>query len=131
MQYFDDVPFSKECLVELSQDDFPLTHKCAKHFQNDDPVVIRILHDQEINHPLAIMMFEEKTSENIHIYSLEVHPNCRYNFYGRRMIDRLKENHTYIDLTTLPESKIFYEKRGFNEEEDGHMVWRKPVLNRG
>ena len=92
MQYFDDVPFSKECLVELSQDDFPLTHKCAKHFQNDDPVVIRILHDQEINHPLAIMMFEEKTSENIHIYSLEVHPKCRYNFYGRRMIDKLKEN---------------------------------------
>jgi ribosomal protein S18 acetylase RimI-like enzyme len=74
------------------------------------------------------MIFEERTSENIHVYSLEVHPNNRCESVGRKMIDRLKEDHNYIDLTTLPESKIFYEKRRFVEEEDGHMVWRKPRL---
>ena len=128
MRYLKDLPFTRECLGLIDPDSFPLSFKCAKQFIDTEGIVIRFLISQEVTHPLAIMIFEERTSENIHVYSLEVHPNNRCESVGRKMIDRLKEDHNYIDLTTLPESKIFYEKRRFVEEEDGHMVWRKPRL---
>lgn len=104
---------------------FLLFHKISHNYIDIEPITYMALYVPEQEKPVAVMLYEEHTINNGHVYLLEVHPDYRLKDFGSVMINRLKEKYNYIDLTTLKDSKIFYEKLGFVEEEDNHMVWRK------
>lgn len=127
MRTIEDLPYSRKLVDALDPKDFPLTHKVCTDTFDGESVTFRMAKEQELDHPVAVVVFEEKTLDSVHIYSLEVHPKCQLLKNGRDLVNLFKTKYKYVDLTTLPESKIFYEKLGFTEEEDNHMVWRKLV----
>ena len=127
MQWLDDVVYTNEFLESLDTDCFPLTYKmCSKNKFDTGSIIVRKLVNQEINHPLAIVIYEERPDNAVHIYCIEVHKKCQGS--GRKLIDKFKEKYDKITLCSLPESKVFYIKRGFEEREENRMVWVRPTI---
>ena len=125
MQWLDDIVYTNEFLESLDKDCFPLTYKmCSKNKFDTGSVIVRKLVNQEINHPIAIVIYEERPNNAVHIYCIEVHQKCQGN--GRKLIDKFKEKYDKITLCSLPETKLFYIKRGFEEREENRMVWVRP-----
>lgn len=119
----DDVYSKEKLFKQINKDDFSMTYDmCSKNDYSNCKV--RMLVSQEIWHPLAIVIFKETNGE-ITIYSFEVHPEHKLTNVGRRMLTHFKENAKLITLCSLNESKIFYEKLGFVEQEENRMIWRK------
>ena len=66
--------------------------------------------------------------DNVVLYfdnSFEVNKKFRNTNIGRRLINGYCSRYDMVELSTLPETKIFYEKCLLHEEGDGHMVWRR------
>lgn len=125
MQWLDDIVYTNEFLESLDKDCFPLTYKmCSKNKFDTGSVIVRKLVNQEIDHPIAIVIYEERPDNAVHIYCIEVHKKCQGN--GRKLIDKFKEKYDKITLCSLPETKLFYIKRGFEESEENRMVWVRP-----
>lgn len=121
----DDVYSKEKLFKQINKDDFSMTYDmCSKNDYTNCKV--RMLVSQEIWHPLAIVIFKETNGE-ITIYSFEVHPEHKLTNVGRRMLTHFKENAKLITLCSLNESKIFYEKLGFVEQEENRMIWRRKL----
>ena len=126
MRWLDDKPYSKDLLEDLDIQSFPLTHSmCNKNDYTD--CIIRKLRSQEVSYPLATVIFKEEPDKKIHIYSLEVHEKYRLTNIGRRMLTKFMENANIVELSCLPETKIFYEKRGFQELEEKLQIPKEIV----
>jgi ribosomal protein S18 acetylase RimI-like enzyme len=65
---------------------------------------------QEVEGPIGIVIYEETEPKHIHIYSVEIREDFRYKGDGRKMINYFREKNDYVELSSLPESKVFYEK---------------------
>lgn len=121
----------KAWLEEMSLDNrqiFPLTaDMCAKnHFYFlNEKMIVRKLVSQEVKEPIAIMIYKELLPKVIHVYSIEVRDDYKYKGDGRRMIWGLCEKNNVVELSSLPESKIFYEKCGFKETGENRFVWER------
>lgn len=121
----DDVYSKEKLFKQINKNDFALTYDmCSKNDYKDCKV--RMLVSQEVWHPLAVVIFKETNGE-ITIYSFEVHPEHKLTNIGRRMLTHFKENAKLITLCSLNESKIFYEKLGFEEQEENRMTWRRKI----
>lgn len=121
----DDVYSKEKLFKQINKNDFSLTYDmCSKNDFSDCKV--RMLVSQEIWHPLAVVIFKETNGE-ITIYSFEVHPEHKLTNVGRRMLTHFKENAKLITLCSLNESKMFYLKLGFEEQEENRMIWRKKL----
>ena len=128
MQWLDDKVYTNEFLETLDKESFPLTHRmCTKNKFDTGSIIVRQLKNQEIEHPIYIIIYEERKLKEYHIYSIEVHPNCRLQDYGRRALNKFKETADVITLCCLPEIKLFYKKLGFTEMDDNglRLIWRK------
>ena len=107
---------------------FPLTsNMCAKnHFYYlSEKMTVSKLVSQGVKEPVAIMIYKEIRPGTIHVYSIEVRSDFRYKGVGRRMIQGLCEKNDTVELSSLPESKIFYEKCGFRPVEENKFVWER------
>lgn len=121
----DDVYSKEKLFKQINKNDFSLTYDmCNKNDFSDCKV--RMLVSQEIWHPLAVVIFKETNGE-ITIYSFEVHPEHKLTNVGRRMLTHFKENAKLITLCSLNESKMFYLKLGFEEQEENRMIWRRKL----
>lgn len=126
MRWFDDTPYNETFLSELDKDSFSLTYDmCSKNHFTDN-ITVRKFINQEIDHPIAIILYEVIAPKKIHIYSFEVHKNYRLKDYGRHLMAKFKEVYDEIELSSLPETKLFYEKLDFVEREENEMIWRRP-----
>lgn len=128
MQWLEDKIYTKEFLETLDKDNFPLTYQmCTKNKFDTGSIIVRKLINQEIAYPIWIAIYEERKPEQFHIYSIEVHPKHRLKDYGRKLLDKFKETAEQISLCSLPESKLFYEKQGFVEQEENRLIWKRKV----
>lgn len=128
MQWLDDIIYTNKVLETIDQNKFPLTYKmCKKNKFDTGSIRIRKLINQELDYPIWIMIYEERKPQEFHIYSLEVNKSCQLQDYGRKALTKFKENANIITLCSLPESKLFYEKLGFVENDDNglSLIWRK------
>jgi hypothetical protein len=128
MRWLDDKIYTNDMLETIDKEQFPLTYRmCSKNKFDTGSIIVRKLIDQEIDHPIWIMIYEERKPKQFHIYSLEVYPSLRLQDYGRKALTKFKENANIITLCSLPESKLFYEKLGFTEYNDNGLclIWKK------
>lgn len=129
MRWLEEKQYTKEFFEQLDKENYPLTaDMCSKNRYELSSwmIVVREFKDQEIPYTTAIVIYREIDNKKIHIFSLEVHKNLRLNNNGRRLLNKFKEDYDEITLSTLPESKLFYEKLGFVEQEENQMIWRRP-----
>ena len=126
MRWLEDTPYNETFLSELDKDSFSLTYDMCSKNQYTGNITVRKLINQEISHPIAIILYEVTAPKKIHIYSFEVHKNYRLQDYGRLLMSKFKEIYNEIVLNSLPETKLFYEKLDFVEQEENQMIWRKP-----
>lgn len=129
MRWYTEQQYPNDFYEHLDKENYPLTaDMCSKNRYEllSWMIIVRIFHDQEIPYPTAIVIYREIDLKKIHIFSLEVHKNLRLNNNGRKLLDKFKEDYDEITLSTLPESKLFYVKLGFIEQEENQMIWRKP-----
>ena len=130
MQWLDDKVYTKEFLETLDKETFPLTYQmCSKNKFDTGSIIVRKLINQEIDYPIWIMIYEERKPKEFHIYSFEVHPKHRLHDYGRKALTKFKEIANVITLCSLPESKIFYLKQGFEEQEENRFKWQRNENN--
>lgn len=128
MRWLDDKIYTNDMLETIDNEQFPLTYKmCSKNKFDTGSVIIRKFIDQEIDHPIWIMIYEERKPNEYHIYSFEVYKSYQLQDYGRKALTKFKENAKLITLCSLPETKVFYEKLGFKEADDSglRLIWRK------
>ena len=114
--------------TNIDKSDFSLTYDmCEKNDYGgfDNTVFMDILRSQEIKEPLAIVIYTHTGSKQIKIYSFEVNKKYRKTSIGRKLINGYCSRYDLVELSTFPETKIFYEKCLLHEEGDGHMVWRR------
>lgn len=122
MKWLEDIVYTNEFTESLDKYCFPFTYQmCSKNKFDTGSVIVRKLVSQEIDHPLAIVIYEERPDNAVYIYSIEVHNKCQGN--GRKLIENFKEKYDKITLRSLPEAKLFYIKQGFEECEKNRMVW--------
>lgn len=121
-----DNDYSHFLLKQIKKEDFALTYDmCSKNDYTGCKV--RMLVSQEVWHPLAVIIYKETGDKEITIYSFEVHPEYRNTNIGRRMLTKFKEYANLITLCSLVDAKIFYEKLGFEEQEETRMIWRRKL----
>ena len=107
---------------------FPLTYSmcCKNHFYFlSNEIMVAKLVSQEVEGPIGIVIYEETEPKHIHIHSLEIREDFRYKGDGRKMINYFREKNDYIELSSLPESKVFYEKCGLKQQEEGRFIWKR------
>jgi hypothetical protein len=125
MQYIEDHLFTKDILKTLDKSNYPLTFDmCFKNEFSSD-FMVRFLLNQEISSPLGVVIYKIVSPTEIRIYSLEIHNNFRLQQYGRKLLNLFKETYSTIILSTLPESKLFYLKQDFVEQEENRLIWSK------
>ena len=121
-----DNDYSPFLLKQIKKEDYALTYDMCN--KNDyTGCKVRMLVSQEVWYPLAVIIYKETGDKEITIYSFEVHPEHRITNVGRRMLTKFKENANMITLCSLVEAKIFYEKLGFQEQEESRMIWRRKL----
>lgn len=121
-----DNDYSPFLLKQIKKEDYTLTYDmCSKNDYTGCKV--RMLVSQEVWHPLAVIIYKETGDKEITIYSFEVHHEYRNTNIGRRMLTKFKENANMITLCSLVDAKIFYEKLGFQEQEESRMIWRRKL----
>lgn len=128
MRWFNDKIYTNDVLETIDKEKFPLTYKmCSKNKFDTGSVIIRKFIDQEIDHPIWIMIYEERRPNEFHIYSFEVYKSYQLQDFGRKALTKFKEFANVITLCSLPETKVFYEKLGFHELDDNglRLIWRK------
>lgn len=126
MRMVTDKEYSTDLFKQIKKEDFALTYDLCN--KNDyTGCRVRMLVSQEVWHPLAVVIYKEENPGEIKIFSFEVHPEHRLTNIGRRMLTNFKENANIVSLCSLTESKIFYEKLGFEEYGETRMIWRRKL----
>ena len=120
--------FDFKLMVDMLKDDFSLTYDMCKkngYFLIFSWMIFTRLYYNENNKIIGIAIFDTRTPKHFHIYSFEIKKNYQLKGHGTKFIKTFIDNCKEVTLSSLPESKIFYQKIGFDEREENQMVYRR------
>jgi len=116
--------FCKGFVNGLNKELFPLTHAmCDKNqYESMGNLVLMVL--QVRYGKLMSVVIGKQIEEGFHVFSFEVTADCRLMDYGTKAMDYLKRQYRKIELHSLSESQVFYEKMGFRPTGESEYTWR-------
>lgn len=119
--------YRKAFTDKLSLASFPLTHAmCDKNdYENLDGSDVLVMLQVRYGKLMSVAIYREDAEDSIRVFSFEVSSDCHLLDYGTNAMNELKKGYKYITLNSLPESKIFYEKQGFEPNGENSYIWRR------
>lgn len=118
--------YSKAIINKLPPVKFPLTHAmCDKNAYEtfDNPVLMQF--QVRYGKLMSVVLYQMEDNDSIKVFSFEVTSDCLLMDYGTNAMNELKREFKEISLNSLVESKVFYEKQGFDPTGDNQYTWRK------
>lgn len=117
--------YSKAFIDTLDREKFPMTVTMCEKNKYDSIGKTVMLHLQlRYGKIMSVaILHPDEIDDNIHIYSFEVTSDCRRLGYGTSAINELKRTYSCIDLSSLNESRVFYEKMGFMSVCSSTFIW--------
>lgn len=111
----------------LSLVNFPLTHAmCDKNdYENLEGSDVLVMLQVRYGKLMSVAIYQEDTEDSIRVFSFEVTSDCHLLDFGTNAMNELKKGYKFISLNSLPESKIFYEKQGFEPNGENSYIWRR------
>lgn len=119
--------YRKAFTDKLSCVKFPLTHAmCDKNdYENLDGSDVLVMLQVRYGKLMSVAIYQENAEDSIKVFSFEVTSDCRLLDYGTNAMNELKKGYKFITLNSLPESKVFYEKQGFEPTGENSYIWRR------
>ena len=119
--------YRKSFMGKLSLEKFPLTHAmCDKNdYENLSGTDVLVMLQVRYGKLMSVAIYQENAEDSIRVFSFEVTADCRLMDYGTNALNELKSSYSSITLNSLTESKIFYEKQGFEPTGDNAYTWRR------
>ena len=119
--------YRKSFTDKLSLEKFPLTRAmCEKndyeHLSGTDVLVMLQVRYGKL---MSVAIYQETDERSVKVFSFEVTADCRLMDYGTNALNELKSSYSSISLSSLSESKIFYEKQGFESTGENAYTWRR------
>jgi hypothetical protein len=128
IQFFTSL-YSKAIINKLPPVKFPLTHAmCDKNaYETFAELGSQVLMQFQVRYGklMSVVLFKMEDKESIKVYSFEVTSDCHLMDYGTYAMNELKREFSKISLNSLVESKVFYEKQGFEQTGETQYTWRK------
>lgn len=118
--------YSKAIINKLPPAKFPLTHAmCDKNAYEtfDNPVLMQF--QVRYGKLMSVVLYQMEDNDSIKVFSFEVTSDCHLMDYGTNAMNELKRDFSKISLNSLVESKVFYEKQGFDPTGENQYTWRK------
>lgn len=118
--------YSKAIINKLPPVKFPLTHAmCDKNAYEtfDNPVLMQF--QVRYGKLMSVVLYQMENNDSIKVFSFEVTSDCLLMDYGTNAMNELKREFEEISLNSLVESKVFYEKQGFDPTGENQYTWRK------
>ena len=118
--------YSKTIINKLPPVKFPLTHAmCDKNAYEtfDNPVLMQF--QVRYGKLMSVVLYQMNDKESIKVFSFEVTSDCLLMDYGTNAMNELKREFKEISLNSLVESKVFYEKQGFDPTGENQYTWMK------
>ena len=111
---------------DIDEDQFSLTYDmCGKNDYGSFafPVYMDMLYDDD-GYVVGICIYRHKEDiGGIYVFSFEIRAGMRYCGIGS-MFMGIYKGMGRVELSTLPESRVFYEKNGFESIGDSRMVYK-------
>jgi hypothetical protein len=106
---------------------FPLTHAmCDKNdYENLEGDDVLVMLQVRYGKLMSVVIYQETAEGEIRVFSFEVTSDCHLLDFGTNAMNELKTGYKFITLNSLPESKIFYEKQGFDPNGENSYIWRR------
>lgn len=119
--------YRKAFADKLSLVKFPLTHAmCDKNdYEHLDGIDVLVMLQVRYGKLMSVAIYQEESEDSIKVFSFEVTSDCHLLDYGTNAMNELKKGYKFITLNSLPESKIFYEKQGFEHNGENSYIWRR------
>lgn len=119
--------YRKAFTDKLSCVKFPLTHAmCDKNdYENLDGSDVLVMLQVRYGKLMSVAIYQENAEDSIQVFSFEVTSDCHLLDFGTNAMNELKKGYKFISLNSLPESKIFYEKQGFEPNGENSYIWRR------
>ena len=119
--------YRKAFIDTLPMVKFPLTHAmCDKNdYENLEGEDVLVMLQVRYGKLMSVAIYQETAEGEIHVFSFEVTSDCHLLDYGTIAMNELKKGYKFITLNSLPESKIFYEKQGFEPNGENSYIWRR------
>lgn len=119
--------YRKSFMGKLSLEKFPLTQAmCEKNdYENLSGTDVLVMLQVRYGKLMSVAIYQENAEDSIRVFSFEVTADCRLMDYGTNALNELKSSYSSITLNSLTESKIFYEKQGFEPTGDNAYTWRR------
>lgn len=118
--------YSKGFINTLPRERFPLTYAmCDKNeYENMCPHVLMVL-QLRYGKLMSVVLGHRFWDgyDGFKVFSFEVTADCRLLDYGTKAMDYLKSEYQKIQLHSLAESQIFYEKMGFYSTGESEFTW--------
>ena len=110
----------------LSLINFPLTHAmCDKNdYENLEGSDVLVMLQVRYGKLMSVAIYQEDAEDSIKVFSFEVTSDGHLLDFGTNAMNELKKGYKFISLNSLPESKIFYEKQGFEPNGENSYIWR-------
>ena len=120
--------YRKAFTDKLSCVKFPLTHAmCNKNdYENLDGSDVLVMLQVRYGKLMSVAIYQENAEDSIKVFSFEVTSDCHLLDYGTNAMNELKKGYKVITLNSLPESKVFYEKQGFEPTGENSYTWNRP-----
>jgi hypothetical protein len=99
---------------------------CDKNdYENLDGSDVLVMLQVRYGKLMSVAIYQENAEDSIQVFSFEVTSDCHLLDFGTNAMNELKKGYKFISLNSLPESKIFYEKQGFEPNGENSYIWRR------
>lgn len=119
--------FRQKIIDGISAEKFPLTHSmCDKNdYENLTGEDVLVMLQVRYGKLMSVAIYQETEEDTVRVFSFEVTSDCRLLDFGTNAMNELKKGYKFITLNSLPESKVFYEKQGFEPNGENSYIWRR------
>ena len=118
--------YSKAIINKLPPVKFPLTHAmCDKNAYETFENKVLMQFQVRYGKLMSVVLYQMEDNDSIKVFSFEVTSDCLLMDYGTNAMNELKREFKEISLNSLVESKVFYEKQGFDPTGENQYTWRK------
>lgn len=119
--------YRKAFIDTLPMVKFPLTHAmCDKNdYENLEGDNVLVMLQVRYGKLMSVAIYQESAEYEIRVFSFEVTSDCHLLDFGTKAMNELKKGYKFITLNSLPESKIFYEKQGFDPTGENAYSWSR------